>query len=136
MTLTAWDERLRRAIEPGASPTAERLDVLREAAGRGIGIWVFLGPLLPMLTDTMENLEPLVVAVAKLPVTHLHTDRVNFRSGVAASLKAMVRKHFPRLDDDYLWLGSDGGEDQAYADQLQSRVEVLARRHGLAGKMR
>ncbi|MFB3879667.1 MAG: radical SAM protein [Armatimonadota bacterium] len=136
MTLTAWDEKLRRAIEPGASSTAERLDVLKEAAGRRIPIWVFIGPLLPLLTDTMENLEPLFAAVAELPITHLHTDRVNFRSGVAASLKAMVRNRFPRLDDDYLWLGSDGDEDQAYADQLQSRLEVVAARYGLAGKMR
>jgi len=136
MTLTAWDERLRRAIEPAASPTAERLDVVREAAGRGIKIWVFLGPLLPMLTDTMENLEPLVAAIAQLPVTHIHTDRVNFRSGVAASLKAMVRKHFPRLDDDYVWLGSDGDEDGAYADQLRTRLELLLERYGLAEKLR
>lgn len=136
MTLTAWDEKLRRAIEPGASPTAERLDVLKEAAGRGIEIWAFLGPLLPMLTDTIENLEPLFAAVAKLPLTHIHTDRVNFRSGVAASLKAMVRKHFPHLEDDYLWLGSDGGEDQAYADQLRTRLDLLAQRHRIADKMR
>ncbi len=135
MTLTTLDERLRRVIEPGASPTEERLDVLREAARRGIAIWVFLGPFLPMLTDTVENLEPLFAAVAKLPITHLHTDRVNFRSGVAASLKAMVAKHFPALDDDYLWLGSDGEEDEAYADQLRTRLDLLASRYGLADKM-
>jgi hypothetical protein len=89
-----------------------------------------------MLTDTMENLEPLVAAIAQLPVTHIHTDRVNFRSGVAASLKAMVRKHFPRLDDDYVWLGSDGDEDGAYADQLRTRLELLLERYGLAEKLR
>jgi DNA repair photolyase len=99
-------------------------------------IWVFLGPFLPMLTDTMENLDPLFAAVAKLPVTHLHTDRVNFRSGVAASLKAMVRNHFPHLDDDYLWLGSDGGEDEAYADQLRTRLDLLAKRYRISDKVR
>ena len=136
MTLTAWDEKLRRVIEPGASPTAERLDLLREAADRGIAIWAFLGPFLPLLTDTMENLEPLFATVAELPVTHIHSDRVNFRSGVAASLKAMVAKHFPALDDDYVWLGSNADEDQAYADQLRTRLSLLAERYGLANRMR
>ena len=136
MTLTAFDERLRRAVEPGASPTAERFDVLREAAERGIEIWAFLGPFLPMLTDTEENLDPLFAAAAKLPLTHIHTDRVNFRSGVASSLKQMVAKHFPQLDDDYLWLGSNGDEDEAYADQLETRIAEIAERHGLAGKRR
>jgi len=135
-TLTAFDERLRRAIEPGASPTAERMAVLDEAARRGIPIWVFLGPFLPMLTDTEENLEALVSAVARLPVTYIHYDRVNFRSGVAASLKQLVAEHFPDLADDYRWLGSNTDEDRAYADQLHSRIARLAERYKISHKLR
>ena len=136
VTVTAFDESLRRAIEPGASPTVERLNVLKEAAERGIAVWAFLGPFLPMLTDTEENIEALVAAVARLPVTHIHTDRVNFRSGVAASVKQMVAKQFPHLAPDYGWLGRDVDEDRAYADQLDTRIARLLRRHGLAGKVR
>lgn len=136
VTLTAAEERLRRAIEPRASPTSERLEVLREAAERGITTWVFLGPFLPMLTDTEENLESLLSAVAGLPLDHIYADRVNFRSGVAASLREMVAKHFPELADEYRWLGSDKDADQAYADQLCSRIARLARLHGISHKLR
>ncbi|HUU53879.1 MAG TPA: radical SAM protein [Armatimonadota bacterium] len=135
VTVTAFDEKLRQAIEPAASPTAERFDVLREAAERGLAVWAFLGPLLPLLTDTEENLEALFAAAARLPLTHIHTDRVNFRSGVAWSLKQMVAEHFPELADDYLWLGSDGDEDRAYADQLETRIADIAERHGLSQKL-
>ena len=135
VTVTACDERLRRAIEPEASPTAERFDVLREAAERGIEVWTFLGPFLPMLTDTEENLEALFAAASRLPLTHIHTDRVNFRSGVSASLRAMVARHFPRLVEDYRWLGRESDEDRAYADQLQSRIARLAERYGLSQKL-
>jgi len=135
MTLTTLDERIRRVIEPGASPTAERLAVLEEAAGRGIAIWAFLGPFLPDLTDTEESLVPLFEAAAKLPVTHLHWDRVNFRSGVAASLREMARQHFPHLVKEYRWLGSGGGDDHSYSDQLGERVTRLAKQFGIAGKM-
>jgi DNA repair photolyase len=135
ITLTAFDEKLRRAIEPEASPTMERIEVLREAADRGLAVWAFLGPFLPMLTDTEENLEQLFAAIAGLPLTHLHTDRVNFRSGVASSLRQMVRKRFPELVEEYAWLGSDCDEDRAYADQLQARIAHLARRFGLSAKL-
>ena len=135
VTLTTLDETLRRIIEPKASPTVERIEVLREAAERGVSIWAFLGPFLPMLTDTEENIACLLAAVAQLPVTHIHTDRVNFRSGVAASLKQMVARHFPDLVDDYRWLGSAREEDQAYADQLQFRIGRLADTYGLSQKL-
>ena len=135
VTLTTLDETLRRVIEPKASPTVERIEVLREAAERGISVWTFLGPFLPMLTDTEENIASLFAAVAPLPLTHIHTDRVNFRSGVAISLKQMVARHFPQLADDYRWLGSDADEDEAYADQLHVRVRRLADKHGLSEKL-
>ena len=135
VTLTTLDETLRRIIEPKASPTVERIEVLREAAERGISVWTFLGPFLPMLTDTEENIASLFAAVAPLPLTHIHTDRVNFRSGVAISLKQMVARHFPQLADDYRWLGSDADEDQAYANQLHLRVRRLADKYGLSEKL-
>jgi DNA repair photolyase len=135
VTLTAFDEKLRRAIEPGASPTMQRVEALKEATARGIAVWAFLGPFLPLLTDTEENLESLFAAIAGLPLTHIHTDRVNFRSGVAASLRQMVGRHFPALAEEYRWLGSDCDEDRAYADQLSTRIARLARRYGLSGKL-
>ncbi|UCC67678.1 MAG: hypothetical protein JSV79_11235, partial [Armatimonadota bacterium] len=81
------------------------------------------------------NLEALFAAVARLPLTHIHTDRVNFRSGVAASLRRMAAKHFPELGDDYRWLGSHGDEDRAYADQLETRIARAAERYGMADRL-
>jgi len=136
VSLTAFDDRQREIIEPKASPTAERIELLREAARRGIAVWAFLGPFLPLLTDTEENLRALVAALAELPLTHIYADRVNFRSGVASSLKEMAARHFPRIADEYRWLGSDSDADQAYADQLRTRIARLAERYGLSAKLR
>ena len=106
------------------------------AASRGIKVWVFLGPFLPLLTDTEENLDALFAAVARLPLTHIYHDRVNFRSGVASSLKAMVATRFPELVEEYTWLGADSDEDRAYADQLGARIARLAKRYELSEKLR
>ena len=135
MTLTTLDDRLSRIVEPGASTGRERLEALRDAAARGIEVWAFLGPFLPGLTDTRENLEPLLAAVATLPLSHVYTDRVNFRSGVASSLRAMARQHFPHLLREWNWLGSNTDEDRAYADQLHDTIAELAERYGVLGKI-
>jgi DNA repair photolyase len=135
VSVSAHEEEIRRVVEPAASPTRERFELLAEAAARGIAVYAFLGPLLPHLTDTEENIDALVAAIARLPVTHVYTDRVNFRSGVAASLRRMARDHFPDLAEDYRWLGSDKDADFAYADQLRSRLARAAERHGIADKV-
>ncbi len=135
MTLTTLDDRLSKIIEPGASTGRERLEALRDAAERGIEVWAFLGPFLPGLTDTRENLEPLIAAVATLPLSHVYTDRVNFRSGVASSLRAMARQHFPHLVGEWDWLGSNVDEDRAYADQLHDTIAELAEQYGVLGKI-
>jgi DNA repair photolyase len=135
MTITTLDDRLSRIVEPGASTGRERLEALRDAAARSIEVWAFLGPFLPGLTDTHENLEPLIAAVATLPLSHVYTDRVNFRSGVASSLRAMARQHFPHLVREWDWLGSNADEDRAYADQLHDRIAELAEQYGLLGKI-
>ena len=70
-TLTAMDEKLRFHIEPGASPTRERIGALEEACSRGIKAWAFLGPFMPGLSDTDEALESLIAAVASYPFLKL-----------------------------------------------------------------
>ncbi|MCL2797248.1 MAG: radical SAM protein [Firmicutes bacterium] len=60
ITLTTFDEALCRKIEPNVSTTLERfraLEVLRDA---GIPTVVWLGPILPFLSDTEENLRGLL----------------------------------------------------------------------------
>ncbi|MGD8239183.1 MAG: radical SAM protein [Armatimonadota bacterium] len=133
VTLTAADEEVRRAIEPGASPTEERVRLLEEAAERGIGVWAFLGPFLPGLTDTEENINALMGRIAHLPLTHLHADRLNFRSGVAASVRETVTRRFPSLGEAYARLGRDAALDRAYEEELGALTRALAGKHGLSG---
>jgi DNA repair photolyase len=135
MTITTLDDRLSKIIEPGAFTGRERVETLRDAASRGIEVWAFLGPFLPGLTDTRENLEPLIAAIAKLPLSHVYTDRVNFGSGVASSLRAMARQRFPDLVREWNWLGANADEDSAYADQLHDTIAELAEQYGLLGKI-
>jgi len=100
-TVTTLDERLSRLIEPRSSPPAERLALLQEAKSKGIRTYAFLGPLLPYLSDTEENLTSLLKAVKDVGVDYFYLDRLNRRFGVWTSLKSLLQRHFPDIVGAY-----------------------------------
>ncbi len=60
MTLTTYDEKLCRMLEPNVSTTAERVYVLKRLREAGIPTVVWLGPILPFINDSEENLRGLL----------------------------------------------------------------------------
>lgn len=56
MTLTTYDEKLCRKIEPNVCTTQKRFAVLKQLRNLGIPTVVWLTPLLPFINDTQENL--------------------------------------------------------------------------------
>ena len=56
MSLTTYDERLCKKIEPNVSSTRERFEVLMKMKDMGIPTVVWLCPILPFINDTEENL--------------------------------------------------------------------------------
>jgi DNA repair photolyase len=62
ITLTTLDDIVRAKMEPGASSVDERLRALSEHSKNGIKTWVFLGPVMPYITDV----EALIWAIAEV----------------------------------------------------------------------
>ncbi len=136
VTITTFDEGLRRLIEPRGSPSVERLNLLQEATRRGIRTYAFLGPLLPHLSDTEANIESLLRAVKDVGVDYFYVDQLNRRFGVWQPLRNMLQEHSPDLIEVYRKLLFDEGARREYSEQLISSANYLARRQGLDDKMR
>lgn len=62
MTLTTFDEKLCRKIEPHVSTTQERIKALKLLHDNGIPTVVWLCPVLPFINDTKENIESILNA--------------------------------------------------------------------------
>lgn len=56
MTLTTYDEKLCKIIEPNVCTTRERFEVLKQLRDNGIPTIVWLSPILPFINDTEENI--------------------------------------------------------------------------------
>jgi len=134
-TLTTMNEHLRFRIEPGASPTRERIAALEEACSRGISAGAFLGPFMPGLSDTDEALDALVSAIAPLPLTNILADKLNPRPGVWNEVVPFLRRYHPELIDLYRRLFFDQEEYRSYCEDLGYRLRKIAQAHGLEEKL-
>jgi DNA repair photolyase len=136
VTVTTLDEGLRQRIEPMASPSMERMALLEEARRRGIKTYAFLGPVLPHLSDTAENLDSLLKLVKNVGIDYFYVDRLNRRFGVWQSLKNMLQNYAPELIEVYRKILFDQATGREYSEQLTSSVNTIARRQGLDGRMK
>ena len=100
-TILTLDDDLRRKIEPGASPVEERITALEELSKRGVRTFAFVGPILPLLTDSQETLRPLLSSLVKAGTSQILFDRLNLRWGVWPSMKNFLEKHNPNLLEHY-----------------------------------
>jgi DNA repair photolyase len=86
IALTTLDRTLYQRLEPGASVPEQRLEQLANLQRQGLEVRVCLEPLIPTLTDTRRNLEPLLKALAEVNVRHITTSYLFLREGIAEHL--------------------------------------------------
>ena len=104
MTLTTYDEKRCRIVEPRVSTTAERAEALRKFREAGVPTVVWLSPLLPWLNDTPENILGILEYCRGAGVKGI----INFgmgltlRDGDREYYYAALDRHFPGLKEQYI----------------------------------
>ena len=95
ITLTTFDSRLCRIIEPNVCDTQRRIEVLEEMRKKGIPTVVWLTPILPFINDT--NLE----ACARVQVKGIicFDMGLTLREGDREYYYAALDRHFPGLKE-------------------------------------
>jgi len=135
VTITSLDESICNLFEPKSSPPAERLALVEGAKREGIKTYVFLGPLIPYLSDTEESLRSMLNAVKEVGADYFYVDRLNPRYGVWPSIKVILQEHLPHLAEDYKKVLHNGGVREKYLEGLMARLGKLAKQAGLSDKM-
>ncbi len=102
VSLTFFQDRYRKIFEPYAGTVEERIETIRVFKEAGLKVGVLLMPLLPWISDTDENLLPLLVKLKKLDVDFVITASLTLRPGKQKELYfKVIRKHFPNLISNY-----------------------------------
>lgn len=115
ITLTNLDDSVREKMEPGASSVSERLRALLELGNNGIKTWVFLGPVMPYITDA----DALVDAIAAVKPGYVLVDKLRLKDGVWDRVTEFIRKFDVRLLPAYERIFRDGGD---YYGEVFERV--------------
>lgn len=104
MTLTTYDDRLCRILEPHVCPTKRRVEVLSRLQERGIPTVVWMTPILPFLNDTEENVAAILRACAETGVQGIidFGMGLTLREGDREYYYAALDRHFPGLKQRYM----------------------------------
>jgi len=100
-TITTIVDDDRKKFEPYSSPVEERLAALKELHEKGVSTYIFLGPILPHITDKSENLQNMIKNFAKANVDCVVVDRLNMRWGVWPSIVRLLNRNYPDLMPKY-----------------------------------
>lgn len=124
-TITTMDEDVRRVFEPRTSSVKERLKGLEEFHEASLTTYVFIGPLLPYLSD--ERLKELLDAIGDR-ADFVIFDRLNIKCGNLKPIVRTLNVHYPHLRDAFLEALSPSSN---YYERLKAMVKDLCREKGL-----
>ncbi len=144
ISVTSLDPAIHRTLEPRAPAPRKRLAAIRALTDAGVPAYVSIAPVIPQITD--HELEAIVEAAAKagarggffLPVRLPHEVAPLFRAWLdqhyperAAKVMATIRALRGGRDNDPGFFTRMRGQG-VWAELLQTRFDLAARRHGLA----
>ena len=116
MTITSYNDYVRKIFEPRASPINDRIKALQNFSDIGISTYAFLGPLLPYLSE--EGLDQLLNTLAD-KVGRVIVDRLNIKAGNWTTLKIVLEDNYPDLLNMFQEACE---EDSEYYSKLRNTV--------------
>ena len=123
---------LARRLEPRAPTVAKRMEALRALREAGLSAGLLIMPVLPCLTDGMEDLDRLIGWAAECGTGWVGVQPLWLRSSAAARFYPFLRRHAPHLVERYRRCYDRHMHTPAlYRDWLAQRVETLRERYGI-----
>lgn len=104
MTLTTYDEKICKMIEPNVSTTKERFDALKILHDKKIPTVVWLTPILPFINDTEENIVGILNYCKEANVVGIICFGIGLtlRDGNREYFYEQLDKKFPHLKERYM----------------------------------
>ncbi|MDF1479063.1 Rv2578c family radical SAM protein [Leifsonia sp. H3M29-4] len=132
MSIAIYDDELQQSLEPGTPTTRARLDTVRAVRDHGLECSVFLMPVLPYLTDTVEHLDAALQQVKGAGATSVLYTSLHLRPGAREWFLEWLQREHPHLVARYAEVyGTSSYAAKGYREWLARRMRPLLRRYGL-----
>jgi DNA repair photolyase len=132
LTVTTVDDELARKIEPRAPRPDLRLAAVRKLADAGIETGVFCCPLLPLITDSQQQIHAVASAAKDAGARFLAGNTVFLKQSALRVFLPFLDEQFPELADRYRRrFEGDGFLRGAYPKLIHDRVQRAREKFGL-----
>jgi DNA repair photolyase len=125
-TITTLNDEHRKFFEPYSSPVEERLMALNEFKGSGVKTFVFLGPILPHISD--QDVDGFLREISRAGADYVYFDRLNLKPGLWMKLESRLKDNEPKMIEDWRRILSEGTD---YYKSLKARISKTAGELGL-----
>jgi DNA repair photolyase len=137
VSLAVGDLELHADVEPGTPTPRARLELIRAIRGAGLDCHVMVAPVLPLLTDSVEQLDALLGHIAAAGATSATVFGLHLRGSTRGWFMAWLTRSRPELVREYRQLYARGAYLPAnYRDSLRERAAPLISKYGLTGDHR
>ncbi|HET8549134.1 MAG TPA: radical SAM protein [Bryobacteraceae bacterium] len=135
MTITTADDRLARILEPYAPRPELRLEAIRKLSSRGIGVVVLACPLMPLINDSLRNLEAVAVRAVAAGAQYMYGNPLFLKPCAQKAFFPMLDQHFPHLARKYRERYRESAFLKgSYPDMIRRRIEDVRNRYGLTSR--
>ncbi len=132
MTVTTTDAALARKLEPRAPRPDLRLEAVRLLSAAGIRAGVFANPIMPLLTDSLANLESVASAAATAGARYFGGGTLFLMPSAQRQFFPFLEKHYPALAERYrARYRNDAYLRGEYEKWIRERVRRVRERFGL-----
>lgn len=127
VTITTLDDKIRKEIEPYTATVENRIKVLREFKAQGIKTYVFIGPILPYITDW----ESIVETTKDFADSYLF-ENLNISGVIWNGVKRWLKVNHPDLLRKYENIYFTRNE---YWDIVENQIDKFGKENGIDYKI-
>lgn len=131
-TITTTDEKIRQLIEPGATESIKRFEMLKTFRKTNASIGLHVMPIVPYITDSFENLNALCYYANDAKVHYMLPGTLYLRGKTRTFFFDFIKNKFPDLYLKLLDLYKKGGANKEYKDNLYKTVNELRDKYQLS----
>lgn len=134
ISIHSLDPDITRKLEPATSFPMKRMETIQKLSESGIRAGVFLAPIVPFITDDMEELDTLLHTAKRHNAAFAMPSLLRLSPDVKYWFFQTLKQHFPHLVAKYTKLYTSTYADRSYADPLMASVRSLVGKYDLTQK--
>jgi DNA repair photolyase len=127
ITITTLNDAIRKEIEPHTTNIKKRIEALRKLKKAGLHTYVFIGPILPMITDWKK-----IILETKLFVDSYLFENLNMYGAVAKNIYGWINKSHPDVLPKYQ---SIFNKESMYWHHVEHEIREFCQDNGIDGRI-